>query len=321
MTRDTSYRPYVWMLMGSAAFSCMGFLAHEVGGSLDWQVIAMVRCFIPFAIVLIMAISMGAQLAFLRPRVLWIRSIAGSISLVMTFFALTRLPVSDVFTITNIFPVWVALFSWYTTGVFPSLPVWVSVASGMTGVVLIFQPHLDTGNWAVLSAFFASLSTAVAMLGLNRLKHIDTRAVVVHFSGVAFCFAFGSYFVFQHTPIESQFPGIPNALKLLGVGVAATIGQLFLTKAFTHGDPAKVSVVGLSQVAFTLLLDIFVLHHLPEWEKLLGIPLVLAPTAWMILRERRRAAPTGDGAGVAEEGDDLVSDEPDEPNSERELTP
>ena len=46
-------------------------------------------------------------------------------------------------------------------------------------------------------------------------------------------------------------------LLLLGIGVTASIGQLLLTKAFTGGDPAKVSVIGLTQVLFAFLFDVF----------------------------------------------------------------
>ena len=48
----------------------------------------------------------------------------------------------------------------------------------------------------------------------------------------------------------------PALALLMGVGVCATIGQVFLTKAFAAGPPAKVSVVALTQVAFGMGLDL-----------------------------------------------------------------
>ena len=45
---------------------------------------------------------------------------------------------------------------------------------------------------------------------------------------------------------------------MLGVGVTATFGQMCLTRAFTAGDPAKVSVICLTQVVFAFAL------HLPD---------------------------------------------------------
>ena len=139
-----------------------------------------------------------------KSRTLWIRSIAGSISVVCTFFALNRLPVSDVLTLTNMFPIWVALLSWPVLKERPTAGVWLSVASGLIGVVLIQQPHFAQGNFATLVALASSLSTAVAMLGLHRLYYLETEAIVVHFSAVAVLFCVASFFLFHLHPCRCQ---------------------------------------------------------------------------------------------------------------------
>jgi drug/metabolite transporter (DMT)-like permease len=277
-------RPYLWMLFGSIAFSCMGTLAHHVGNNnIDWQIVAMFRSAIPLVIVGTWGLCAGVKFAVWEPPILWMRSIAGSISLVGTFFALTRLPISDVFTLTNMFPVWVALLSWPLLGHFPGAKVWLSVACGAAGVVLIQRPHIVEGNFAVLVALGVSLFTALAMIGLHRLKGLDTRAVVVHFSAVSLLFATAALFIF---PRQREWHELAwwEIRDLAGVGLTATLGQIFLTKAFTLGDPAKISVVGLTQIVFSLALDVLALGHPLDSNKLLGIPLVIAPTAWLMLR-------------------------------------
>ncbi|MCI0379783.1 MAG: DMT family transporter [Gemmataceae bacterium] len=287
--KTESLRPYLWMLIGSFSFACMGALAHEVGAYFDWQFVAIARSAFPLVIMAVLALAGGARLVFFRPPILWMRSIAGSISLVGTFFALTRLPVADVFTVTNIFPIWVALLSWPLLGEFPSRQVWLSALCGVVGVALIQQPHLSAGDFTILVALGVSLFTALAMIGLHRLKGLDIRAVVVHFSSVSLCFALGAYFLFDHeTPRRAPSGSLPW-VELAGVGIAATIGQLFLTKAFTLGDPAKVSVVGLTQIVFALVLDAVFLGNPLAPIKLLGIPLVIAPTAALLLRRRPAA--------------------------------
>jgi uncharacterized membrane protein len=57
-----------------------------------------------------------------------------------------------------------------------------------------------------------------------------------------------------------------------------------LTKAFTTGNAARVAVVGLSQVAFVMLLEILIWQRSFSLQTLAGMGLVVAPTAWMILR-------------------------------------
>jgi drug/metabolite transporter (DMT)-like permease len=276
-------RPYLLMLLGSMAFAIMSTLAHALGSSCDWQIIALARSSLAFLFAGILALSAGAQLVLWRPRTLWMRSVAGSLSLIGTFFALTRLPVSDVLTLTNTFPIWVALLSWPLLGEPPPGRVWFAVASGVAGVVLIQQPHFAEGNFASLVALGSSVSTAFAMIGLHRLHQIDVRAIVVHFSGVSCLFCIASLFLFERTATPGVILDERLLLMLLGVGLSATVGQLFLTKAFASGPPAKVSVVGLTQIVFAMALEMILWRRSFTPATLVGILLVLAPTVWLML--------------------------------------
>jgi len=92
------------------------------------------------------------------------------------------------------------------------------------------------------------------------------------------------------------------------------VGQMFLTRAFAAGDPAKVSVVGLSQVVFSLLIDIAVTHQEVTEPALIGTLLIIAPTAWVMLERRPRrqaelqpAGSSPDLALAADSADDMPS--------------
>src|SRR5262249_14555905 len=125
-------------------------------------------------------------------------------------------------------------------------------------------------------------STAVAMMGLHRLHEIDPRAIVAHFSATSVLFCITSLFVFERAPDPLPSVGSGPVLMLLGVGVAATIGQLFLTRAFAAGSPAKVSVVALTQIVFAMGIDVLVWQRSFNPATLLGMSLVVGPTACMI---------------------------------------
>jgi drug/metabolite transporter (DMT)-like permease len=277
-------RPYLWMLLGALAFASMGAMAHALKQHCDWQVIALARAIFPLVCVGGLAAASGVRLVFFRPRSLWVRSIAGSLSLVCTFFAFTRMPISDVITLTNLFPVWVAVLSWPLLHHAPSREVWLAVAGGVLGVVLIQQPHLGQGNLASVAALAASFFSGVAMIGLHRLQGIDSRAIVTHFSAVSLAFCFAALGLFDHgADLFGRL--VPRDIwLLLGVGASATIGQVFLTKAFGAGPPAKVAVVGLTQVGFGMLYDVLLFGGSFTPTRLAGIALVVTPTAWLLSR-------------------------------------
>jgi len=277
--------PYVWMLCGAASFAAMAMFTAQLKDAVDWQWIAIARSGLAMLFAASLAKAAGARLVFFRPAKLWMRSLAGSVSLVCGFYAMTHYPISEVLTLTNMFPLWVAVLSLPLLGQSPPLDVWPAVAMGVIGVALIQQPQFAGGNWAVAAAILSSFTSAIALIGLHHVRQIDPRAIVAHFSAVALAACIAALFFF---PARRGLPQEAATLfPLLGVGASATVGQLFLTKAFAAGPPARVSVVGLSQVGFTMLGEIALWHRSFSGSTLLGMALVLAPTAWMLLRGTR----------------------------------
>ena len=299
-------RPYVWMLLGAISFASMGALAHALHGAVDWQVIALARASVPLLLTAAAALGGRVRLVFWRPKSLWTRSLAGSVSLVCAFYALTHLPIADALTLTNLYPVWIALLSWPLLGAAPTWGMWLAIATGIVGVALVQQPHLAEGNLATLAALASSFTSAVAMIGLHRLRGVDVRAVVFHFSAIS-CVAC----VFALAAFEREVTTPPSLdamvlLMLVGTGLAATLGQVFITLAFATGVPAKISVVGLTQVGFGMIFDVLFWQRRFELISLAGIALVIAPTAWLLLARPAAAgiSPHWDGSGKAPRSND-----------------
>jgi drug/metabolite transporter (DMT)-like permease len=279
--------PYLWMLLGAAAFAVMSILTANLKDQVDWQWIAIARAGQAMLFAATLASAAGAKLVFFRPAKLWVRSLAGSVSLVCGFYAMTHYPVSEVLTLTNMFPLWVAVLSLPLLGEWPPFDIWPALFIGVIGVVMIQQPQIQNGHIAVAAALLSSFTSAIALIGLHKVRELDPRSVVAHFSAVALACCVAALFVFprQHAGLELT----PRTIAmLLGIGVCATCGQLLLTKAFAAGPPARVAVVGLSQVGFTMLLEIAIDGRPFNPWTLLGIGLVITPTAWTLLRGVRQ---------------------------------
>lgn len=327
-------KPYIWMLIGAVAFASMSILAHALSDGISWVLVALARSSCALLFTLIVARVQRTQLVFLRPPTLWMRSICGSISLLCSFYAFKHLPASDVIAITNTFPIWVAILSWPLLGERPTREVWFAVLCSVTGSILINQPHLGAAasvepafaGEAVLNApavvatsaaapfaalpwlserllggilaAISSVFSAVVVIGLNLLHKTPSQAIVVHFSLVATVFCLAA------APFEPAFAASVAALKLpligllAALGLCATIGQIFLTKAFAAGPASKVAVVALSQVVFCYLFELGFLGRRFQWLSLWGMILIIGPTALMIWRKKSRAAATIPAEGL-----------------------
>jgi len=127
----------------------------------------------------------------------------------------------------------------------------------------------------------AAFGTAIVMLGLHRLRYLDAAAIVVHFSAVAtlVCVGFSIWDWTFRSPFEMKSLAEPTTVLLLaGVAVFACLGQLAMTKAFQWAPPENLSVIGLTQVLFTLGFEAVFWKQEINALKLAGIALVLAPT-------------------------------------------
>jgi drug/metabolite transporter (DMT)-like permease len=260
----------------------MGAFAHLAAEHAPWAYIAFVRSILVAGFVAIAAWIGGVRLTMKAPFFLWVRSFSGTISILCMFYALTHLPISNALTITNMYPLWVALLSWPMEGVKPTRSLMGAIAVSFLGVLMIEKPTIEGFSPAVLIALLASISTAIAMLGLNRLKGMDPRRIVVHFSVVSLPFTFLAGLISAGAPV---LPSESKAwLLILATGITATGGQYFLTLAFARGDARKTSLISLSQVIFGLTIDMAIWNRKIDQWQVLGIACILLATAWCVRR-------------------------------------
>lgn len=277
--------PYLHMLWASLAFTLMATCSRWAGDYCDWRLIAFARASLACVFAFLLAKALGARLVFWRPRILWMRSLAGSLSMFCNFYALAHLPLSDTLTLMNTAPIWVTLLSWFFLGQKPTRSILFAVVTSVVGIVFIQQPHFQEGKFAIMIALIGAVTTSIAMLGLSRLQSVDPRAIVVHFSAVA---SVSTLTLLLTTGPRNAFAPISNAQAvslLLLIGVGGVLGQIGMTMAFAKGHATRISVVALSQILFGLLVDLVLWQHHLNWVSLVGIGLVIAPTAWILLGE------------------------------------
>ncbi len=271
------------MLWASLAFAVMAALSHRAGESCDWRLVVVARAVVAFFFAVIIAKAGRVKLVWLGPGTLWVRSVAGSAGMLCNFYALAHLPVSDTLTLMNTSPIWVTLLLWLMFGQRPAMSIICAVVTSVAGIALIQQPHFQSGKFACLMALVGAFCTSIAMLGLNRLKHIDPRAIVTHFSGVA-SVATVLFLLLSNRKDYTTPLGAKSVLPLLTlVGAAGVAGQIGMTRAFAKGHASRISVIALSQILFGLIFDVLFWNRSVNLISLFGMVLVIAPTAWLIL--------------------------------------
>ncbi len=285
------------MLIGSIFFAAMGLLIESLAKEYTFTWIATIRSATAVVVAASLVLAGGAQFVFLRPASLWMRSLAGSAAMLCIFFAMTHYDVAIVLSLSNMYPIWVGVLGWPLLGQTPSRQTWVAMIASTIGIWLIYagatqgSAALEAVHYwpqlAIPLAALASMLSAIALIGLHRVKQIDSRAVVTHFSAVSTVVSLIAW-TFLPSASGELVQRDSSLWRLIAVGVTAVLGQLFLTKAFAHGKPARVSVVGLSQAAIAALYKWVVIGRTPNTFGCLGMVLIIAATAWVMLSSEDR---------------------------------
>jgi drug/metabolite transporter (DMT)-like permease len=280
--KSANNKAVFWMILGGFDFATMGALIHALGSECDWLILAFLRMFMSFVIAFVLTRRAGLKPFLFDRPLLWLRSIVGCSAMIATFYALTKLPISDVAVITESRPIWVAILAGFLLGETTSKRIWLSIILGMTGVVLVEHAHLRDQNAAGLAALFAALAGALVMVLLRKLRDIDPRTIVTHFSGTAAAVCLLLILILGREFDFSFMEKPSNVLMLAGIGVFGTVGQLAMTKAFSIGEAPGVASAGFMRVGFSAGYDLLIWQHAFQITTLVGIAMILGSTGGLL---------------------------------------
>lgn len=279
------------MLIGSIFFTIMSLLTESLGDEYSFAWIAGVRSGIATLLAVAVVWWNRKRLILWRPATLWWRSLAGCASMMCLFYAMTHYDVSVILSLSSMYPIWVAVLGWPLLGHLPSRDTWLALAISTFGMLMVYSAAVGdtslhaahyTPYIAIPAGALAGLLSGIALIGLHKVKDLDPTAVVAHFSAVSTVIAFSIWAAIPVTKtVETDNSSL---LRLVLVGVTAMLGQVFLTRAFAAGKPARVSVIGLSQVAIASIYKWICEGRIPTSFSLIGMMLVVGATLWVMLR-------------------------------------
>lgn len=240
--------------------------------------------------------SRGVSLQTSVPMMHVWRNVVGVASLVAWFYAIANLPLSTAITLNYMSGIWIAAFVIGGTLALGKLadvrrqgPLILTVMLGFGGVVLLLRPTLEQNQlFAGLVGLLGSLMAALAYMqvaALGRVGEPETRTVFYFSLAALLAGGLGMLAFGAHSLATRQ------ALWLLPMGVLAALGQLCMTRAYTHGSTIVVANLQYSGIVFGALFGLTLFgDHIPPlgW---LGMALIIAcGMAATVLRAR--ALPT-----------------------------
>lgn len=178
-----------------------------------------------------------------------LRAGAGIAAMYCFFYAIARLPLAEAMLLKLTAPIFIPLIAMLWLNEQVTSLLWVALGIGFAGVVIILDPN-PTSHWAGVSpvaliGLLGGVFAALAKVTVRRLARSEpTGRIVFYFAlfGVAI----------SCVPLlwDWQTPTLGAWLLLLGIGVAATLGQLALTRGLSLAPASRMGAFGYFSVVF-----------------------------------------------------------------------
>ncbi len=227
------------------------------------------------------------------------RGFIGTLALYTFFYGISKIGLAISITYQQSYPIFLSIMAAWWFGERLKIKEWAAVIIGFVGIFLIFIPSADTSSLLLRNHLIGvsnAVMTGLAYLSIRGLSAIyDQRSIILSFMlsgiilpiislGLGECLQVQSLDFLINTVDPIKYSHIPVIVLL---GVAALIGQIFLTKAFSYQKTGVIAAVGYSNIVFSILFGVILGDGLPDVYSFGGIGLIILCGVLISFGQRR----------------------------------
>ena len=275
-------RGAIWMLASALAFTAMTTLVKFLGADYSPALQTFYRQ-VAGILVLAPIIVRDWRRAFYttRPFILLFRSAAGTVAMILNFYAYQKMPLADANALSFTRSLWLAPLAFFvlreTLG---PLRIGATVV-GFAGVILMLTPsghvHLDLPALAALASAFLFALTITGMKVMTR-DHSP-------FTLLVYAAVLGLVFAIPPAMFEWRWPHPVDLILLVIMGVLGVVTQACYIKGMQIGDAAAMAPIDYTRLVFAVAAGALLFHQLPGPRTLIGAAIVVSATLYITWRE------------------------------------
>lgn len=220
-----------------------------------------------------------------KSLLLFFRASIGLIAMLSFFYNISTITLADAVTYSRMSPIFTAIFALCFLKERIGITGWLAIVLGFIGMLLVMQPDDFVFEKAHLFGLLNAICAALAFTSIRELKkYYDTRTIVLSFMGIGtvvpiVSMLLSSYYqsdVFSFMMGEFVMPNQIDWIYILGIGLSASLGQIYMTKAYGVTRAGIVGAVGYSVILFSLIIGLFLGDDLPNTLGFVGIVIIVS---------------------------------------------
>jgi drug/metabolite transporter (DMT)-like permease len=279
---------FIFGLLSGLSFGVMGFLVHISSGQTPSSELVFIRAIFTCLVLLPFVFHYIRRLLSKETIFLWLRCIAGSISMLCLYWTLQHSNVGMASTFSHMSPIFVVFLSWKFFNEKILLKETMAIAIAICGVaVLCSQREVSLSLSVLLVGTMGAISAGVA--------HVSLKQAAVKFSPMLVVWAFSLVMLITSFAVPSPnwtIPTMQTFLPIVGVSVSGLLGQIFLTQSYMHLKAPVASTFGLSALIWGVVCESLYYRDMPTLGESISYSLVILGVALLQVLHRSSSAAT-----------------------------
>ena len=278
----------LWMLASALGFTVMTTLIKFLGDDYPASLQTFYRQLAGFVILLpVIFRRRGAAFATTRPGILIFRSTAGTVGMILSFYAFQKMPLADANALSFTRTLWlVPLAAFVVRETIGPLRIGAAVV-GFLGVLLMIRPGAN-GEFAVgvpaLAMLGSSFLFALTITGMKVMTRDHSPMVLLVWSATL-----GLILAIPGAALAWRWPAPMDLALLCLMGVMGTVTQGCYIKGMAIGDAAAMAPIDYVRLVFSAAAGFFLFHEVPTVWTMAGAGVVVASTLFITFREHQLA--------------------------------
>lgn len=278
----------LWMIGAIVSFTAMAVAGRAVSFELDTFEIMMYRSFLGVLIVLVIASASGTlgEVRTKRAGLHLIRNLAHFFGQNCWFFAITVIPLAQVFALEFTAPLWVLLLAPLFLGEKLGWQKLGFAAIGFAGILVVARPDFGSLEPGIVIAAAAAIGFAGTAIATKLLTRTETITCIMFYLTVmqavfgVVCAGFDG---------DIALPSVTSVPWLVVIGLAGLVAHFCITRALSLAPASTVMPVDFARLPVIALIGMaFYDEPLDLWV-LLGALMIFGSNYANILRDARIA--------------------------------
>jgi drug/metabolite transporter (DMT)-like permease len=279
-------RGAVWMLASAATFTVMTLLIKYLGAQYSAGLQTFYRQAAGLLVLLPIIVSNPrGVLRTSRPGLLLFRALAGTLGMILSFYAYQKLPLADANALSFTRTLWMVPLAAFVLEEPVGVRRLLATLIGFLGALLMLQPALAGSSgfgWPAAAALASALLFALTVTGMKVMtRDHSTMTLMAWSAGLGFILAVPA------AVVEWRWPAPLDLCLLAAMGVLGTITQACYINGMSAGDAAVMAPMDYTRLIFAAVLGYLLFREIPGVLTLAGAAVIIASTLYITIRESR----------------------------------